>query len=645
MRYPPELLDEIRARLPVSQVVGRRVPLKRAGRELKGLSPFKVEKTPSFYVNDQKGFYHCFASGEHGDIFTFLMKTEGLSFPEAVERCAADAGVTLPKKVEREPGAEDQRARLYALLEASATFFQAELTKPAGTEARRYLVEKRGLDRTALQAFRLGFAPASRSALKEHLAAQGFTAQELALSGMLVTGEDIAVPYDRFRNRVMFPITDMKGRVIAFGGRALEKDVPAKYLNSPETPLFHKGHILFNAHRARPIAFDKGRIVVVEGYMDVVAMTQAGVGEAVAPLGTALTEDQIQLLWRMTPEPILCFDGDSAGRKAAFRAVETVLPHLKPGHSLSFAFLPEGLDPDDLLRQQGPQAVRQVLERTRPLSDMLFEREWGLGDWSTPERRARLDQQIEAQVRRIEDNQVRQHYAQAMRERLDQAWGRTGPQPAPAAGGHGSGQRAGGWRSGGKNGAQGARRGQPNPSGPDPRTTRTSSLKSSRLVGGAPAGPSPREALILRTVLNHPWLLDEHAETLATLELSSQGLARLRDGILTLLAGDNSLDRVGMRTQLGVLGLTKVLESVDRAITHRSHRFAEPDADQVAVEAGWREVMVLHQRHVELVRALSAAEQSYRETVSEDGFARICEIKRQIAALDEVVNAPDAAVA
>jgi len=324
-----------------------------------------------------------------------------------------------------------------------------------------------------------------------------------------------------------------------------------------------------------------------------------------------------------------------------------VLPHLKPGHSLSFAFLPEGLDPDDLLRQQGPEAVRQVLERTRPLSDMLFEREWGQGDWSTPERRARLDQQIEAQVRRIEDNQVRQHYAQAMRERLAQAWGRTGPQAAPAGGqgpSQATGQRSGSWRPGGRSGAPGGRRGQPPMAGPDPRTTRTASLKSSRLVGGATGGPSPREALILRTVLNHPWLLDEHAETLATLELSSQGLARLRDGMLTLLAGDNSLDRVGMRTQLGGLGLTKVLESLDRAITHRSHRFAEPDADQMAVEAGWREVMVLHQRHVELMRALSAAEQSYRETVSEDDFARICEIKRQVAALDEVVTAPDAAV-
>jgi DNA primase len=327
MRFNPNFLDEIRARLPVSQVVGRKVALKKAGREYKGLSPFKTEKSPSFFVNDQKGFYHCFASGEHGDIFTFVMKTEGLEFPEAVERLAAEAGVPMPKQPERNVAEEDQRDRLYRLLEASATFFEESLRSWLGADARRYL-EKRGLARDTIESFRLGFAPNSRTALTAHLKSKGFAPVDMAAAGMLIAGSDIPEPYDRFRNRVMFPILDLKGRVIAFGGRALEKDVPAKYLNSPETPLFHKGHTLFNAARARSVAHDKDRVIVVEGYMDVVALSEAGFPETVAPLGTALTEDQIKLLWRFAKDPILCFDGDSAGRKAADRGVEVALPWL-----------------------------------------------------------------------------------------------------------------------------------------------------------------------------------------------------------------------------------------------------------------------------------------------------------------------------
>jgi DNA primase len=299
------------------------------------------------------------------------MKTEGLSFPEAVERLAGEAGLALPKPTyqdHREAEQADERARLLQVLEASATWFEARLKAPEGQEARRY-IERRGLRRETIAEFRLGFAPAPRSALKEFLAAQGFTPAEMATSGMLIAGDDIPVPYDRFRNRVMFPITDPKGRVIAFGGRALDPDAPAKYLNSPETPLFHKGGVLFNAVRARQAAHDRGRVIAVEGYMDVLALHEAGFGEAVAPLGTALTDTQLQLLWRMSPEPILCFDGDGAGRKAAFRAVDTALPLIKAGTSVTFAFLPDGLDPDDLIRQQGRDAMEAVLARSRPLAE------------------------------------------------------------------------------------------------------------------------------------------------------------------------------------------------------------------------------------------------------------------------------------
>src|SRR5262245_35441735 len=390
MRFSPTLLDEIRARVPVSHVVARKVVLKRAGREFKGLSPFKPERTPSFTVNDSKGFYHCFASHEHGDIFTFLMKTEGLSFPEAVERLAEEAGVPMPKMSARDIEREDERERLYRIIELSAAFFEQALTTGAGAEARRYL-EKRGLARETIKAFRLGYSPNDKSALRNHLAAAGFKTEEMIASGMLIGGDDIPVAYDRFRHRVMFPIADLRGKPIAFGGRALDAAAPAKYLNSPDTPLFHKGQNLFNAHRARGAAHDKSRVIAVEGYMDVIALTEAGFGETVAPLGTALTEEQVKLLWRMAEEPILCFDGDAAGRRAAFRAVETVLPLLKPGFSVRFAFLPGGLDPDDLVRQQGPQAFSAELARTRALFDVLWEREMQEQDLSTPEHRAAFE--------------------------------------------------------------------------------------------------------------------------------------------------------------------------------------------------------------------------------------------------------------
>ena len=421
---------DIRARLPVSQVVARKVALKKKGREYAGLSPFKVEKTPSFFVNDQKGFYHCFASGEHGDIFKFVMATEGLTFPEAVERLAAEAGLPMPRPSERDTAAEDARQRLYALLDAAARFFEDALQGPTGAEARRY-VEKRGLRRATADTFRLGFAPASRSAVMYRLAKLGFTSEAMAGSGMLIAGDDIPVAYDRFRNRVMFPIADLKGRTIAFGGRALDPDAPAKYLNSPETPLFHKGHVLFNAHRARPAAHDKGRVIAVEGYMDVAALHEAGFPETVAPLGTALTEDQLKLLWRMAPEPILCFDGDAAGRRAAFRAVETALPHLRAGRSVQFVFLPDGADPDDLVRQRGPAGLTHALAGARPLVDVVWERELAAGPVDTPERRAAFEHRLEQLVLQIRDRKVQALYRRDIRDRLWR-WRKDEPRSRPA---------------------------------------------------------------------------------------------------------------------------------------------------------------------------------------------------------------------
>src|SRR6516165_5036249 len=380
-------LDELRARVPVSEVVGRRVELRRAGREWRGLSPFNKERTPSFFVNDQKGFYHDFSSGKHGDIFTFLIESEGLSFPEAVERLAAQAGLAMPRLTEAAEAEESRRRTLHDVIELAAKFFEATLAARTGASARGYLAD-RGLDAATQLKFRLGYAPPERYALKEHLGALGVSVEDMIEAGLLVTGDDIPVPYDRFRHRVIFPISDLAGRVVAFGGRALDKDAPAKYLNSPETPLFHKGATLYNGAAARQAAHDGAKVIAVEGYVDVIAMVTAGFPATVAPLGTALTEEQLGLLWKMTDEPLLCFDGDSAGRRAAYRAIDLALPHIKPGKSLSFAALPQGHDPDDLVRSGGPGAVADVLAMARPLADVLWTRETETGRFETPERRA-----------------------------------------------------------------------------------------------------------------------------------------------------------------------------------------------------------------------------------------------------------------
>ncbi|MBN9267556.1 MAG: DNA primase [Hyphomicrobium sp.] len=634
MRFPPHILDDIRARLPVSSVVGRRVALKKAGREWKGLSPFKSERTPSFTVNDQKGFYKCFASGEYGDIFTFVMKTEGLSFTEAVERLAADAGVILPKPEPRSQRAMeevDTRARLMALVEASAKFFETQLMSSPGQEARRYL-ERRGVTRETIQRFRLGFAPAGREVLKAHLAKEGFTVKEMGESGMVIMGDDIAVPYDRFRNRVMFPIEDLKGRVIAFGGRALDPDAPAKYLNSPETPLFHKGNQLYNIHRARPVAFETSRIVVVEGYMDVVALDQAGFQAAVAPLGTALTEAQVQLLWRVAPEPILCFDGDSAGQRAAYRAVDTILPLLKPGYSSRFAFLTDGQDPDDLVRQQGSAAFEAVLARTKALFDVMWERELATQPVATPEQRAAFEQKMKALVGRIGDQSVREHYEREARQTLF-SLNRAVLRELAGSSPRGAGDRriAGrqnnvqmDWRV--RERARLQQKGRP--------PTAAAPVASSELSGRLVAVPA-REALILKALVNHPWLIEEHAERIAAMEFTVPALVGLKDAILAALAEEIPLDSVSLRNHFSAVGLSQVVALVERAITHKGDKFAEPEADQDAVETGWCHAATLHERQVGLRRDLVVAEQTWLEEQSEDAFQRLCEIKARQNQVDD----------
>lgn len=626
MRFDQSFLDEIRARLPVSEVVARAVKLKRQGREFIGLSPFKQEKTPSFTVNDQKGFYHCFATGEHGDIFKFLQVTEGLAFPEAVERLAREAGLEMPKVSPQAAEREQVSDRLRAALEAACGFFEETLRDTRGGRARTYL-DRRGMARETQAIFRVGYAGKEQHALKEHLATKGFSQDDMALAGLIIAGDDIAVSYDRFRDRVMFPIRDTRERVIAFGGRALSPDAKAKYINSPETPLFHKGHVLFNAGPAREAAWKAGSVIVAEGYIDVIALHQAGFANAVAPLGTALTEEQVKLLWRMSDEPVLCFDGDEAGRKAAFRAVDTALALLEPGKSLKFCFLPGGQDPDDLIAAEGAGAFRAVLEKAEPMANVLWAREVAGGTWNTPERRAALEDRLAGLLKQIRSKRVRRHYAQAIAEKLRQLWG-AAEEARRTGGGRGTFSPAS--RGGGRFRSR---------AGDDARDTGfagrgpSESLKTSSLVSGGAHMPS-REALLLRTLLNHPWMLEANAEEIAALELENRALTRLRDEMLNLMNGDKELDSAALRNQLSRMETGAIVDQLDRAITHKSDWFAEPGAAHDDVETGWRQLLVLHRRAVELKRELDAAELAWQAEESESALARLVDIRQQLLNLE-----------
>ena len=371
MRFNDQFIEELKSRLRPSDVIGRTVKLKRQGREYVGLSPFSKEKSPSFFVNDDKGFFHDFSSGKHGDIISFLQETERLSFVEAIERLAGEAGMALPEPDAQSAQQEKVRSSLTDWMDLAARWFEAELRRPPGADARAYL-ERRGLPASEWERFHIGLAPANRTGLKDYLIAKGARPGELVEAGLLIAPEDGGAPYDRFRDRIIFPITDARGRIVSFGGRALDPNAKAKYLNGPDTVLFDKSRTLYGLFEARKIlhskpAAEQGELVVVEGYMDVIACHRAGIAAA-APMGTALTEGQMELLWRLHNEPTLCFDGDAAGRRAAGRTIDRALPVLKPGRSFKFAVITGGKDPDEVLREKGAGALKDQLSQTTPRS-------------------------------------------------------------------------------------------------------------------------------------------------------------------------------------------------------------------------------------------------------------------------------------
>ena len=583
MTFTPQFLEEIRTRLACSEVVGRRVRLVRKGREHSGLCPFHNEKTPSFTVNDDKGFFHCFGCGAHGDVIGFSMRIDNLSFPEAVEKLAGEAGLPIPRFTPAERERAQRQQTLHDVVEAACAWFQKQLEGPGGKPGLAYL-RGRGLTAETIARFRLGYAPDSRHALKTALKAAGVEEGLLLEAGLIVRPEDGRDSFDFFRGRVIFPIMDQRGRVVAFGGRILGDGQP-KYLNSRDTPLFDKGRTLYALDKARAgVAGGAGRtpaaLVVVEGYMDVIALHEAGFTGAVAPLGTAITERQIEALWKLAPEPILCLDGDAAGQRAALRAAERVLPLLKPGFSLRFATLPASEDPDSLIRRHGSAAMSQVLEAARPLVDLVWDAEAAGRPLDTPERRAGLEARLKERIRLIADRSVQQQYFQSLvRERL---WTTFRP------------RRFGG---------------AVNP---------TPAMRYSGLV-------TVRDGeILLATLINHPALVPEYCETLAGLSLPDPVLERILKEILDF-AGRSELDTTALKSHLMAAGLAAAMAGLEQPNLYKLWAFSGPTADLESARAGLEHLLGrFHERELEAEVHRVAGE------VSDAGQTRLQGLQQQL---------------
>lgn len=574
MAFPPQFLDELRARLRVTEVVARKVKLTRKGREHWGLCPFHKEKTPSFSVSDEKGFYHCFSCGAHGSAIDFVMNSEGLNFPEAVERLAGEVGLEVPQDSPEERQRVRERQTLEEVVEAACQFFERTLRMPEGKAGLDYL-RKRGLDDATIGRFRLGFAPDSRGALKGALAREGISEDQMVAAGLVIRpDEGERQPYDRFRGRVMFPITDRRGHVIAFGGRVMGTGEP-KYLNSPETELFHKGRTLYGLAQALPAIRKAGTILVTEGYMDVIALARAGFEHAVAPLGTALTEDQIQELWRLAPEPILCFDGDAAGQKAAARAATRSLPILKAGVSLRFAALTGGEDPDSLIAKQGPAAMEAVIAAAAPLSDILWRLEAGSHVPSAPEQRAALQKRLEDLAKQIPDPTVRAHFLRSFKDRL---W-----QRAPAAG----------------------RRGQGGRPAPMPQLD-ARAVPSVRIDGLRQA-----ERVLLAIAINHPHQFAHIEDSLGIAHFGDPAMDHLRHDLVVVLGEGEDWTPETLRDALAARGQEAVLATLFGDPLIRRHRFVKPEANHDDVLAAWTD-------NLDLLRKAAHAEELRQEAEEGD---------------------------
>jgi DNA primase len=504
----------------------------------------------------------------------------------------------------------------------AAKFFEAALAGRSGARARGYLAD-RGIDPATQMKFRIGYAPAERFALKEHLGKDGVSVEDMIAAGLLVAGDDIPVPYDRFRDRIIFPIGDLRGRLIAFGGRTLEKEAQPKYLNSPDTALFHKGAILYNLANARAAAHKGAELVAVEGYVDVIAMVQAGFEATVAPLGTALTEDQLKLMWRMADEPVLCFDGDAAGRRAAYRAIDIALPLLQPGKSLRFVTLPEGSDPDDLVRAGGREAVAELVAQAAPLAQVLWMRETEAGPFDTPERRAALEARLGEVMNQVGAESVRRHYRADFGGRLRALFEPAVRPPAR--------ERRPPWNERGRF----PRRGSASPrAAGGPYVVVSPQLAASPVHRGHRGAVPRREALILQAVLNHPWLLHDHLEDLAGIEFRHPEAEKLKAALIDIFAHDGEPDPETVRRELGRRDLMLALARIEKAITTPSVWGARSEAGPEDALMTWNQLIALHRQWHSLLRELKDAELALGREPTEANYSWLQDVKARLSTID-----------
>lgn len=617
--FSPAFLDELRNRVTLSEVVGRRVKLTRAGREFKACCPFHKEKSPSFTVNDAKGFYHCFGCGAHGDVIGFTMRQENRSFPEAVEILAGMAGMQVPKSSPEEARRYEQEKNLYTLIEEAAKWFEEQLHIPSGRAGLDY-AKKRNLSENTIARFRLGFAPNDGQALIKYLTAKGYSTQQMVEAGLAKISERDSSVYSFFRGRLIFPVGDRRGRVVAFGARLLEGDGP-KYINSADHGLFHKGQLLYGFSRARAAAADGKPLIITEGYMDVIRLVEAGFMGAVAPLGTALTEEQIMLLWKIIPKPptrpdllnhipVLCFDGDNAGQRAAERALERILPHLAADQSVRFAVMPAGEDPDTLILNKGPGAMQAVLDAAQPLIDFMWQATAAGRPLNTPEDRAGFRRALDARIALIQDRALQQDYRDTLHKRLQDSFGAEERRPAAA--------------------------------------TRTFSGRFEKYDKSKPytrsfmpiikARPLPnnlQERIVLAILINHPALFQEMESALHSLPMTDSALEPLRQAVFDYMSGDSDHNSPeNLRDYLEKAGLGNILGKILSQELYVHAGFARPDRPMEAALAGWHDIWNRHMR-VQLEDELKNASLELRSTGDSAVLERIEHLQAMIIDMDE----------
>ncbi len=612
MSLTPAFLDELRARTSLSALLGKTVKLTRAGREMKGCCPFHNEKTPSFYVNDDKGFYHCFGCSAHGDAIRWLTDHQGLPFMEAVKELAAAAGMEVPAQDRHAAQRAEKAKSLHDVMQAAADFFVQQLGAIDGAEARA-LLDRRGVTPASAKAFGIGYAPDSRTRLRSAL--KDFGDAMLVEAGLLIQVEG-KEPYDRFRGRLMIPIRDPRGRVIAFGGRIIGEGEP-KYLNSPDTPLFDKGRTLYNLDRAAPAARKADRLFVVEGYMDAIALAQGGVGEAVAPLGTALTEAQLERLWRVVDVPVVCLDGDAAGQKAAIRAAHRALPMLAPGRSLAFVTLPDGQDPDDLMRAKGAAAFEALVREAEPLVDRLWKHELAAEPLGTPEQRAGLKRRLSELAQSIADPAVKGEYQAEFRHRFDEQFARN---------------RSTGFQQRQPFYPMAQRR--PGQKWTPPPPPVTEDAKKLRAAGGI---DRVLAKAVLAGLIRHPAEIARHMEVLGSLKLADGALGRLFEAVVDVALEDRrdgTLDSGRLVTILARSGFDTVAHDLLRADT-MPYSFTRADGDTKQAREDLDEAIAILVTRPEVDAALAEATSAMQARFTDEAFERQVALVNEQRALDQ----------